>query len=102
MARFLDALQIAPDEKTVVAIVRDYLSQLDPRFVELLPTDCQGALRGTMDLQSAAVTVLRAELEFRGNPGVAQFLHDVAQTFAAASVRVSRFRAELRIPAFFR
>jgi hypothetical protein len=55
-----------------------------------------------MDLQSAAVTLLRAELEFQGNPRAAQFLHEIAHTFATASVRVSRFRAELRIPAFFR
>src|ERR1043165_3509628 len=100
MARFLDALQIAPDEKTVVAIVRDYLSQLNPRLVELLPAECQHALRGTMDLQSAAVTLFRAGLPSHGNPRAAQFLHEIAHTFATASVRVSRFRAELRIPAF--
>ena len=96
--KWRDALNIAPDEKAVKALMREYVEAIDPKLVELLPADCRQALDGRTDLQSAAVMVLHAELAFEGTEEVAQLLHEVAHTFAAASIRLSRLRTEPIVP----
>ena len=102
MHRFLkwrDALNAAPDEKSVLAVIREYVAAIDPRHVELLPPECRSALDPRADLQGAAVTILHSELAYVGNEEVAQLLHEIAHTFAAASIRLSRLRTEPLLPA---
>jgi len=94
-----DALNAAPNEKAVMAVVREYIDAIDPQLIGLLPIECQKALAGEMDLQTAAVTILHSELTFRGSEQIGQLLHEIAHTFAAASIRLSWFRTEPIIPA---
>ena len=97
-AKWHDALRAARDEKAVVALMQDYVSVIQPQVIDLLPADAQSTLIGNLDVQSAAVSLLHAELMFRGSPEIGQLLHEIAHTFAAASVRLSFFRTEPIIP----
>jgi len=96
--KWRDALNIAPDEKAVKALMREYVQVIDPKVIEVLPADCRMALDGTTDLQSAAVMILHAELAFDGPEEIAKVLHEIAHTFAAASIRLGRLRTEPLLP----
>ena len=101
MHRFLkwrEALNAAPDEKTLLRVMRDYVDAIDPSDIERLPLECQAALDPKIDLQTAAVTILHSELAFHGDESVEQLLHEVAHTFSAASIRLSRLRTEPILP----
>jgi hypothetical protein len=102
MHRFLkwrDALHVAPNEKTVLSMIRDYVGAIDPAQLGSLPSEAQRALDPKMDLQSAAVMLLHCELGFSGNEELAQLLHEMAHIFAAASIRLTRLRTEPIVPA---
>ena len=102
MHRFMkwrDALSVASNEKAVEAIVREYVGVIDRDVMQSLPPECQAAMSGEMDLQSAAVALLHAELSYRGDVLLGEVLHEAAQTFAAASIRISRLRTEPIVPA---
>jgi hypothetical protein len=91
MDRFLqwrEVLQLAPDIKTVEAIMRDYAEALGP-VVGTLPEDCQRALRGEADVQATAVVLLQEELRFGGSEEARAVLHEIAYTFASAAVRIT-------------
>jgi hypothetical protein len=101
MHRFLkwrDALNGAPDEKSLAAVVREYVKALDPKLIDALPPECLGALSEHMDIETAAVVLLHSDLAFRGDAQLAELLHEVAHTFAAASIRLSRLRTEPLVP----
>jgi hypothetical protein len=97
--KWRDALNVAPDEETLLEVMRDYVSAIEPRLVALLPPECQRALHPDVDLQAAAVSILHAELAFGGDEPVAELLHEVAHTYAAASIRLSKLRTEPILPA---
>jgi hypothetical protein len=86
--RWRDNLQVAPSVKTVTAMMDDYLDAVAPVIADL-PSECQKALTRPIDVQAAAVTLLQAELGFKGSPEVAAVLHEVAHTFASAAVRIT-------------
>ena len=94
--KWRDALQIAPDEKTLMALMRDYVNGLRPDVLDTLPDGCRRVLSdsATLDVNSAAVTLLHEELAHRGVPGVGDVLHEIAHTFAAAAVRLARLRGQ--------
>jgi hypothetical protein len=83
--RWREVLLIAPDAKTVNAIMRDYVDSLGP-LTGALPAECQEALNGALDLRDAAVTLLQTEMSYAE---VGELLHEVAHTFAAAAVRLT-------------
>ena len=102
MHRFMkwrDALNVAPDEKTLMSVMHDYVRAIDPQLLDQMPAACRSALDPALDLQTAAVTILHCELAFSGPEDVAQALHEVAHTFAAASIRLSKLRTEPILPA---
>jgi hypothetical protein len=88
--RWRDVIQAAPDERAIHGLMRDYVQVIPPILIAALPRECQRAL-GEPDIQSAAVTILHCELNYRGEPATAELLHEIAHTFAAASMRISRF-----------
>jgi len=96
--KWRDALNVALDEKTLLLVIREYVGVIDPQLLARMPLECRRALDASVDLQSAAVTLLHAELAYDGPEDVAQLLHEVAHTFAAASIRLSRLRTELFVP----
>jgi hypothetical protein len=94
--KWRDAIHIAPDEKTVAALMHDYVAGFDADTIRVFPQDCQRALLGMDgDIQGTAVTLLRAELADRGSREADDLLHEVAHTLASASVRISQLRGQL-------
>jgi len=79
--RWREALQLAPDAKTVHALMRDYLVSIGP-MLALLPPACRHAIEGGPDLQAAAVLLLQEELRFQGPAEDQELLHEIAHTFA--------------------
>jgi hypothetical protein len=94
--KWRDALQLAPDEKTLIALMDDYVKGLPPGVVAALPEGCRRLLANgaVLDVHSAAVTLLHAELAHGGVPESGESLHEIAHTFAAAAVRLSRLRGQ--------
>ena len=91
------AILVAPDQKTVAQIMRDYVAGILASDLAQLPMGCQEVLeKPTADIQGAAVTLLHAELSYSGPPEVAAVLHEIAHTYSAASVRLGQLhgRAE--------
>lgn len=85
-------IQDAHSEDAVTRIIQDYGMTLSPVMVESLPGACREALSNP-NLSHAALTLLQAEMGFKGAPEVKALLHEIANTFAAASVRVAGFRS---------
>src|SRR4051812_27993805 len=83
-----EALHLAPDTNTVYGIVRDCARVIRPVFA-IFPEDCRRALADGADIQTAAVTLLQAELRFDGSDSQRALLHEVAHTFASAAVRIT-------------
>jgi hypothetical protein len=79
---------MAPDMGAVQEIVRRYVASLGP-LVDTLPEACREVLAGDVDVQSAAVILLREELRFRGSEEARELLQELAYTFAAASLRIT-------------
>ena len=88
-----EALQLAPDIRTVEIITRDYVKALLP-VIALLPEECQRSLRAGLDVQSTAVLLLQHELRFSGTEEARALLHEVAHTFASAAVRITLLYAK--------
>jgi hypothetical protein len=83
-----DALNTAPDVGTVAGIMESYRVAID-HFLTILPPECRRALsRSPLEIQTAAITMLLAELSYRGSEEVEEVVHEVAHTFASAAVRV--------------
>lgn len=83
------ALQLAPNSKAVQGIIRSYVDERRP-LLGVLPAECRMALdEQDPDIQSAAVTLLQAELRFAGPEDVRELLHELAYTFASAAVRIT-------------
>ena len=93
MHRFLrwrDALLVAPSVKAVSTLMQEYVDSVGVPVISTLPVECQRVLTDPhLDVQSAAVTLLHAELGFSGQEELRELLHEMAHTFAAASVRMT-------------
>ena len=85
-------IQDAYSESAIARIVQDYGLTLSPVMVESLPEACREALSDP-NLSHAALTLLQAEMGFKGPPEVKALLREIANTYAAASVRVAGFRS---------
>ena len=82
-----DALQVAGSRRSVTRVMREYASKVPEDVRASLPEDCQFALTDPIDVQEAAVTLLRAELGPAGSGKDGEALHEIAHTFAAAALR---------------
>ena len=88
-----EAIQGAPDEAAVAQVMSDYAAVIPAAVVAALPAECQQALVEP-DIQAAAITLLHSELTYAGEPAVAELLHEIAHTYAAASMRIARLVKE--------
>jgi len=95
--RWREIIQDASNVDAVVAAMRGYVDTVGPAVIGTLPAECQQALSRD-DIQQAAVTLLQCELRFRGEPAIAELLHEIAQTFAVASTRVARLTKRGPLP----
>jgi hypothetical protein len=93
--KWRDALQMAPTQKAVAGVVADYIAALPQEAWEALPEDCVAMLKSSGDVQTIAVCLVQAELNFRGSPEAAAIVHEVAHTFAVAAVRLTSLHGTL-------
>jgi hypothetical protein len=91
--RWREVVQAAANEQAVEQAMREYAATIPDTVASLLPPECQQALVDH-DVQRAAITLLHSELAYRGDPSVAELLHQIAQTYAAASQRIARLVKE--------
>jgi len=96
--KWREALKLAPDTNTVNGIVRDYVDAIRP-IVGVLPEECgRVLLQSDLNIQSAAVTLLQAELRSGGDEEQRALLHEIAHTFAAAAVRITMLHPRASTP----
>jgi hypothetical protein len=88
--RWRDLIQAAGNASAIQGVMKDYVSSLPDAVISTLPEECQRALNET-DVQSAAVTLLHCELTYKGDPAIQELLHEIAHTFAVASMRITWF-----------
>ena len=99
--KWRDAISLAPDESSVVQVMRDYANAIDLQSLELLvPDDCLKVLLyvgggATDNIEAAAQCLLDLELSHRDDPVVDGMLHELAHTFAAATARIRRLRTDV-------
>jgi len=80
----------AVTRQEVAQVVRDYIACVLPSELSKLPATSQAALaEAPADIAGAAVTLLRDELRFSGDSETAALMHEMAQTFNAASARIA-------------
>lgn len=91
--KWRDLIQAAGSASAITELMEDYVSSLPPAVISTLPEECQRALEES-DVQSAAVTLLHCELAYKGDPTIQDLLHEIAHTYAAASMRITRFGRE--------
>jgi hypothetical protein len=92
MHRFLkwrESLYLAGSVSAVEAIMREYVDVV-AAVAQSLPEDCKRAIAHPLDIQDAAVTLMQAELQCRGESDEHALLHEAAHTFAAAAVRITQ------------
>lgn len=85
-------IQEARNESSLAIVIRDYRSTLPPAIVDSLPSECRESMDSN-DIPGAALTLLHCEVTHKGSPEVAAFLHEVAQTYAAAAVKIAAWRS---------
>ncbi|HZZ92190.1 MAG TPA: hypothetical protein VFE23_06480 [Usitatibacter sp.] len=81
--------QLAQTAKAISDLIADYLQVLPSTAIAQLPGSCQDALKDP-DIQAAAITLLQCEMRHQGTPESLELLHEIAHTFAAASIRLSQ------------
>jgi len=88
--RWRAAILKARTRKEVMQVVRDYIACVLPSEILKLPHTSQSALAdGPSDIAGAAVTLLRDELRFSGDEETHALMHEMTQTFTAASARIT-------------
>jgi hypothetical protein len=91
-------MQIAPTPAAVKSVMDDYVRSLPQEVRAILPADCRHALDTPLEVQAAAVALLQAELSHRGDKDAGMILHEMAHTFAAASVRLASLQSTELLP----
>jgi hypothetical protein len=80
----------AGTRQEVLLVIRQYIACVLPSELSKLPQTSQRAVNdATTDIAGAAVTLLRDELRFSGDEETAALMHEMTQTFTAASARVA-------------
>jgi hypothetical protein len=86
-SRWKDPLFDARSVGDVERVMGEYLKTLEPLNIEALPRSCREAM-STQDISVSALILTREDLTFHGNPETAAILHEVANTYIAASNRI--------------
>ena len=80
----------AATRQEVLLVIRQYIACVLPSEISKLPQTSQAAVNdATTDIAGAAVTLLRDELRYSGDEETAALMHEMTQTFTAASARVA-------------
>ena len=85
---------LAPTKLAVAELLREYQLALLPSDLAKVPEGCQKLImEPSPDIHGNAVRLLRYALTFTGDEHACQFLHDVAQVFAAGSTRLNQLES---------
>jgi hypothetical protein len=95
--KWRESLNVAASVNALEEVMRAYVETLAPLLVAL-PDDCRRALVDPFDIQSAAVTLMQAELRFDGPVPARELLHEAAYAFASAAVRIAQLHVAPRAP----
>jgi len=88
--RWRSVIARARTRQEVDQVVREYVSCLLPSELSKLPESSQAAVaEATIDLVGAAFVLRRDELGFSGDEETAALMHEMTQTFSAASTRIA-------------
>ena len=86
-----EAIQASQDAEAVAALIGEYVASIRRSDLDALSDRCRRVLTDPeADIPGAAVILLREELAFDGNHELGNVLHEIAHTFAAASVRLGQ------------
>ena len=92
--KWRQAIQLAPDANTISALIAEYLQCIAPSEMARLPAKCQAVLTASPpDIQDSALVLLQDELAYSGDAETAALLHEIAHTFAAASIRLGQIHS---------
>ena len=91
-SRWKERLQDANSVGEVKRILGEYIDAIPTAFRAGMPADCQSALNAD-DIAGSAVVLIREELNYSGQPDIAEMLHEVAHTFVAAQNRIVSIRS---------
>lgn len=95
--RWQSLIQTAPDEESVIGLVRRYLGTLSEAEVKRLPAGCRPTLpSGREEVASWAVTMMRAEMGYKGDTDTASLLQQMAVVFSEASTRFAQLAQQKR------
>jgi len=84
----------AGTRQEVLQVVGDYIACVLPSELAKLPQTSQSAIAdATSDIAGAAVTLLRDELRFAGDDDTKELMHEMTQTFTAASARIAHLES---------
>lgn len=87
-----DEISQARSSEQVMALVRVCMAELPPSDRARLPVSVQAALGPAHTIADAAVDLLRSDMQFSGDADTANLLHEIAETFATASARLSKIQ----------
>jgi hypothetical protein len=97
-ARWQSLIQVAPTNEDVIALVRRYMGTLSEAEVLRMPRDCRPTLPTTREEVSGwAVEMVRAEMQFAGDPTAGALLHQMSVIFAEATTRFAQLAQEARM-----
>jgi len=95
--RWQSLIQTAPDEDSVIALVRRYLGTLSDAEVKRLPPGCRPTLPSTREeIASWAVTMMRAEMGYKGDAETGSLLQQMVVVFSEASTRFAQLAQQRR------
>ena len=86
-----ELLLTSTSQQEIARILFDAVGQVDPDELKTLPEECVSvATNRHADIHDAAVTLLHSDLKHRGDEGMGELLRQLAELYAAASVRLSQ------------
>ena len=91
-SRWKQPLMAAQSVAEVKRLMADYVAGVTPEDRAPLPAAAQKALN-VDDVAESALVLTREEVNFVGDPAVTETLHEIAQTFIAASQRIVSIQA---------
>ncbi|HET9578436.1 MAG TPA: hypothetical protein VFP44_11445 [Usitatibacter sp.] len=86
-----ELLLTAHSEDEVARTLFDAVGQVDPDELKRLPPECREVVvKRHTDIHDAAVTLLQSDLRHRGEDALGELLRQLAELYAAASVRLGQ------------
>lgn len=84
-----DRLDAANDEAQVISVVRDFVAQLSPQDISLLPAECRpGKFSDAEDVASYGFALMRSDCS--SSDAVSALLHRLAAFVSSACVRLAQ------------